>query len=49
MDDPFPDHYLFTFNENLAPNAVETHNFINPAARCATGSLASGRINVVGK
>jgi hypothetical protein len=48
MADPFPDHYVFTFNKDLAPNVVESYRFINPAARCASGTLASGRINVRG-
>ncbi len=48
MKDPFPTSYEFTFKKNLAPGAVETYRFINPAARCAAGTLASGRITITG-
>lgn len=44
--DPFPDSYMFTFKKNLAPGAVESHFFINPGARCSSGTLFSGRIDV---
>jgi hypothetical protein len=48
MNDPFPDSYTFTFKKDLAPGAVESYFFINPAGRCASGALSSGRINVTG-
>jgi hypothetical protein len=48
MKDPFPASYTFTFKKNLALNAVESHFFINPAARCASNTLHSGRIDVTG-
>jgi hypothetical protein len=48
MQDPFPDTYTFTFKKNLSPGAIESHFFINPAARCSSGTLYSGRIDVTG-
>jgi hypothetical protein len=48
MKDPFPFDYTFTFKKDLAANAVETYYFVNPAARCAAGTLAYGQIEVTG-
>lgn len=48
MKDPFPDQYTFHFNKDLAVNAVESYYFVNPAARCASGTLSSGQIDVTG-
>jgi hypothetical protein len=49
MKDPFPDSYTFTLKKDLASGELESHFFINPAARCASGTLYSGQIDVVGK
>lgn len=49
MKDPFPASYTFTFKKDLAAGAIESHRFINPAARCGAGTLASGTIEVTGR
>jgi hypothetical protein len=49
MKDPFPDSYTFTFKKDLASGDIESHFFINPAARCTSGTLYSGQIDVVGR
>jgi len=49
LKDPFPDAYSIRLGKPLALNQVESHFFINPAARCGAGTLASGRINVTGR
>ena len=48
MKDPFPDRYAFTFKKKLPANAIETYYFVNPAGRCASGTLTYGRIDVTG-
>ena len=48
MKDPYPDTYTFTFSNKLPAGVVESHFFINPAARCSAGTLHSGRIDVTG-
>jgi hypothetical protein len=48
MKDPFPASYTFHFKKNLAAGQLESYRFVNPAARCAAGTLASGRIDVTG-
>ena len=48
MKDPFPYAYVFTFKKNLPANALETYYFVNPARRCASGTLTYGRIEVTG-
>ena len=48
LRDPFPATYSFTFRKDLAPGAVETIHFVNPAARCTSGTSAYATITITG-
>jgi hypothetical protein len=48
MRDPYPSPYTFTFRKDLAPGEVQSIYFVNPAARCHSGTNYYGTINVTG-
>ena len=48
LSDPYPRSYKFAFRKDLAPGEVETIYFVNPAARCLSGTNHYGTINITG-
>ena len=48
LREPYPDPYTFKFRKDLALGEVQTIYFVNPAARCQSGTTFYGTINVTG-
>jgi hypothetical protein len=48
LRDPYPDPYTFRFRKDLTLGAVSTIYFINPGARCQSGTTSFGTIEITG-
>ena len=48
MRDPYPSPYTFRFRKDFAHGEVRTIYFVNPAARCRSGTNYYGTIKITG-
>ena len=48
LREPYPDPYTFKFRKDLALGDVQTIYFVNPAARCQSGTTFYGTIKITG-